>query len=830
MKETETDSLRRMMLDDYLDIYSKREPASLPNAVIRGPSDDAERLLAHHVLSGGGDFSDIIEIAEAGEFIGDRARWSDVHPARFAMAARVLALRAQTNREFLRAQRFYDFLVRTYGEKRLPDFQQGIHVQLAFRNRDIRRLGRLLSRYERIPAPVRATMELNMVNPAVTSNSDWETWFSKLQTMMPSARFSISSEDPALAPLDRLRAEPVNSVQEETTVTVVVTCFEPDEQLITAVRSLTCQSWRNLDILIIDDGSAEEYRAVLKTCEAMDERVRVVRLEENRGTYHARNLGMDLANGEFLTFQDSDDWSHPNRIEHLLGRLLADETAKVVTADGIKVGSDLTVDRIGRPLIDISMPTTMFRTTELRERIGYFHEIRKSADGEYLNRISAVFGANAVVRERGTSLKLIRQTLDSLSRNDFGAGGWMHPARAAYASANGLWHKQIQRGEADPYLPRESNRERLVAHPYLSGVVPERPKAYDFVFATDWRPYGAPAKAIIEEIKALKADGRSVGILQLETYRYVSAYTRPLCEQIQDLVNRGVVDLVLPIDEVAVDTLIIRYPPVLQFKPGHEFGLKAGRVLILANQAPSEHDGRDRRYIVADCTANARTMFGVEPEWLPEGPQTRAALLAEGTVQGSNIVEIDFPCVLDPDEWAMPRSRFRSDMPVVGRHSRDHYTKWPATKESMLKVYPDDPAVDVRIMGGATSATALLGARLPGNWTPFPYDVMGVKAFLYQLDFWVYFHHPVLVESFGLAVLEAMATGCVVILPKHFEPTFGAGAVYCDEDEVQDVIRELYGDFGRFREQSERGLEMVRRRFSHRSLLERFEYLSRLVA
>ncbi|GAB3993636.1 hypothetical protein GCM10029992_05830 [Glycomyces albus] len=337
-------------MDDHVEIYRKREPASLPNAVVREFNEDSTSLLAHYVLDGRGVFSDILRIAESGRFTGNGIDWRKIEPSRLAMATRVLALTAETAGEFERAQRMYDLLARKYGMKRIPDFHQGIHAQVAFRNRDIRRLRELMSGYRRIPAPVRATMELNLAHPSVDLGNDWGGWLTRLETLMPPARFSFAADDDlGQTPFDRLRAEPYDRVQDAATVTVVVTCHEPDEQLTTSVRSICAQSWRNLDILIIDDGSSEESDAVLKACEAMDDRVRVVRLAGNRGTYGARNRGIDLAEGEFLTFQDADDWSHPNRIEHLLAKLRADESAKIVVADGIKIESDLTVDRVGRP-------------------------------------------------------------------------------------------------------------------------------------------------------------------------------------------------------------------------------------------------------------------------------------------------------------------------------------------------------------------------------------------------------------------------------------------------------------------------------------------------
>lgn len=230
----------------------------------------------------------------------------------------------------------------------------------------------------------------------------------------------------------------------------------------------------------------------------------------------------------------------------------------------------------------------------------------------------------------------------------------------------------------------------------------------------------------------------------------------------------------------------------------------------------------------AACSANAARLFGVDPVWIPQGPQTRKALIEDGTLLPGQIADFDMPSVVDPADWAMPRTRFRGDVPIVGRHSRDHYTKWPDTAERLLEVYPDDSGVDVRIMGGDKVPRELLGRdRLPANWTSFSYDQLPVKAFLYQLDFWIYFHHPVLVESFGRAVLEAMANGCVVILPHSFEPTFGPGAIYCRGEEVRSVVDGLYADFDLYKEQSERGMRHVREQFSRETYLGRVAMLER---
>ena len=80
---------------------------------------------------------------------------------------------------------------------------------------------------------------------------------------------------------------------------------------------------RGLEFNVVDnDGRADRLPFVWGhpltssiAAEDLDPRVRMLRLTENGGTYAARNAGLAAARGDFVTFQDSDDWSHPRRVE-----------------------------------------------------------------------------------------------------------------------------------------------------------------------------------------------------------------------------------------------------------------------------------------------------------------------------------------------------------------------------------------------------------------------------------------------------------------------------------------------------------------------------------
>ena len=154
------------------------------------------------------------------------------------------------------------------------------------------------------------------------------------------------------------------------------------------------------------------------------------------------------------------------------------------------------------------------------------------------------------------------------------------------------------------------------------------------------------------------------------------------------------------------------------------------------------------------------------------------------------------------------------DRPVIGRHSRPHWKKWPPTPEEIRAAYPTDPRFEVKILGGGEVATNLLGGT-PENWTLYDFNSIDPRRFLSELDFAVYFHHPELVEAFGRTIAEALASGVPTIVEPSFKELFEDACVYAYPDQVQELVRRLYNDPIAYKEQSEQGHELVRQRFGH---------------
>lgn len=101
----------------------------------------------------------------------------------------------------------------------------------------------------------------------------------------------------------------------EPTVSVIIPVYNGEKTLKTCVQSFLNQTYTNLEIIIVDDGSNDDTVKTAKTL--TDPRVRVV-CKENGGPASARNLGIAWAKGELIGFADSDDWVEPGFLAALL--------------------------------------------------------------------------------------------------------------------------------------------------------------------------------------------------------------------------------------------------------------------------------------------------------------------------------------------------------------------------------------------------------------------------------------------------------------------------------------------------------------------------------
>ena len=123
----------------------------------------------------------------------------------------------------------------------------------------------------------------------------------------------------------------------EPMVTVIIPAYRVEKRLGKCVESVCAQTWENLEILIIDDGSPDGTGRVAEEWAAKDARIRVAH-QENAGVSSARNRGLDMASGEWIRFVDADDWLPPDSIEKLLGKVQREKSDMVIAGYEHQVG------------------------------------------------------------------------------------------------------------------------------------------------------------------------------------------------------------------------------------------------------------------------------------------------------------------------------------------------------------------------------------------------------------------------------------------------------------------------------------------------------------
>jgi hypothetical protein len=127
-------------------------------------------------------------------------------------------------------------------------------------------------------------------------------------------------------------------------VSVIVPAYNQSRYLGAAIRSALVQTRRDLDVLVVDDGSTDDTREVVTAF--TDPRVKYI-FQQNRGLSAARNTGLEHATGEFVTFLDSDDEFLPEKLETLLEAFERDPSL------GMAAGQAVLIDQDGHELGEV---------------------------------------------------------------------------------------------------------------------------------------------------------------------------------------------------------------------------------------------------------------------------------------------------------------------------------------------------------------------------------------------------------------------------------------------------------------------------------------------
>lgn len=588
---------------------------------------------------------------------------------------------------------------------------------------------------------------------------------------------------------------------EQPLVSIIMPADNAGGTIQTALDSLLNQTWSNLEILVVvDDCSTDNTVDVVRKYEKKYENVTLLQAPPNSGPYVARNVALQQAKGEFITTNDPDEWSHPEKVEQQAQQLLENPDVIGNISQQIRATKSLFLyrrDTYGRSAFG-NYSSLMFRHHPIMQTIGYFDSVRFGADTEFIHRIKKMHGDKSIAELDSAPLSFRRQPKDTPGVDDYlDYRAYIANARRVYYETYKHYHKTARTLKYEyPQKQRPFPVPELML-PKRDGLK-SKARHFDVILASDFRLDGGSNMSNVEEVKAQKQLGLRTGLLQMNRYDFNPQ--KDISSQIREQVDGGNVQMVVYGEDVSCDVLLLRYPPVLQDFQKFIPDVKANQVCVLMNGTPRSNydEGGVIRYNIQQSQTNLEKYFGEAGQhatWYPIGPLVRQALYDNHPKDLEHIAlsDEDWVNIINVEEWKRPAAPFNTKCPIIGRHSRDHWHKWPDNPEEILAAYPDSNDCEVHILGGGETPTSILGYT-PENWTIHEFRSMPPKQFLDGLDVFVYYTHSGWVEAFGRVIIEAMATGVPVILPRQFKTLFGNAALYADATEVKCKIDELMKD------------------------------------
>lgn len=662
---------------------------------------------------------------------------------------------------------------------------------------------------------LRADLDNPFISGRTDSRSDWLEGFNR--PFVYNNLMTVRMPNHGVPSFDDLETDEVLPHRGGPKVSVIMTSYKPEgDTFLLAVRSILRQSWQNLELIIVDDASPRGFEEVLTQAKNLDPRIKLVELPVNGGTYRARNAGIAASSGDFITGQDSDDWSHPERLAYQVGHMLANPLSPGVVVEAIRMDNDLVrmfPGRIPHRRCEVSLMTSI----DLARRLGGYLEARKGADSEFRKRIETFTGK--AIQGIDKPLYLIRIGHESLSRGDF-KPGWSHPARRAFWNASQHWHENTT-----------PSNLRIATESYLPIPVPNRFKIsmppdgshFDAVFIGDWRAYGGTQRTMLDGIMTLTRRGQRIAVMHLESLLSPSKETTRLCREVQSLINQGIIQEVVQDECATANIVLIHDPTILQFSTHDAVNLHAEVTLIATEIAPPTNSTQNLWYRPEDCEQTAKSMFKGAVVWTSMDPAIRRAL-SIGQHQG-NVLSRDMPPTFQPESWHSRRIRLRGESFVIGRHAENHNAAWPDDLETVDGLWPSDGRFEVHILGDARPyLRKYKQSRYPLDWVVFRDQEIRPEAFMSGLDFFVYFPEEGHVQGYCRQAIEAAASGAVVILPESFRSMHGDSAIYASADAVSDIISRYVGS-SRYRFKAREKSVLVSQTYDNDAYAEYIKYV-----
>jgi len=308
-------------------------------------------------------------------------------------------------------------------------------------------------------------VNLLRANASIGNDALWVRYVNQYLECAGMAPIALSARPGSL--FTRLQSGAQGSGVDGELISVIMPAFNAGKLMAHAAGSILAQSWRNLELIIVDDCSTDDTWEIACALAASDPRVRVLKNEVNVGPYVSKNLALRIARGRYITGQDADDWSHPDRLKNDMCVLLAGGgDVKAVLSMMLRMdgkGEFCVFSQRGIYVKDgMRRPASISLLVEadyLHRYLGGWDSVRFGADSEFIGRIDKIMGSGL---KRTNHVGMFCQDLDtSLTNHPLHGVSKMKgisPVRKQYRAAYLKWHEGLGLDSAKLPFPHIDRR------------------------------------------------------------------------------------------------------------------------------------------------------------------------------------------------------------------------------------------------------------------------------------------------------------------------------------------------------------------------------------
>lgn len=370
-------------------------------------------------------------------------------------------------------------------------------------------------------------------------------------------------------------------------ISVLMPAYNASETLGLAIESILSQTWENIELIVVDDCSTDDTFAIAKRYSDLDPRVKVFRQPRNMGAYAARNVAAGLSTGEYITVHDSDDWSHPQKLESQMIPLLNDASLLGSFSHWVKVDEHMNIVGGWRPwgnLIELNVSSLLFRRI-LIDSLGEWDNVRVAADREFIWRAKAKYGNEIFVEiYKDVPLSFSFSGHTSLTNStSTHVKTVFYGLRRTYREASRWWHTEA--GKLDRLHLKNGGQRRHFPAPNSIQLLPLS-KPVDYVFVADFSKEALGTDSNAEALLHGIPEGVAVALLHWPNYLLNDDV---LDDRVFDAASAQDMRILAPGEHVDTRKVVILNPIVLCWLPDNLPTVRCQRVFTI-NDCVEKHE------------------------------------------------------------------------------------------------------------------------------------------------------------------------------------------------------------------------------------------------